>query len=90
MEIHGCSTQLALIMKMDLDMTDKNLRRGLELMVKADKAKVLDDGDYAYYVVASPKELLNAISGIDVNSEDEEYIILSPGEKIDWFVKGYA
>jgi hypothetical protein len=76
---------------------NKQRREVLDMMVKAGKAKVLEDGDYEFYVLASPEKLLKEIKGIyfegedvDYLDEEEECIVLAPGEKVDWFMKGYA
>lgn len=95
------------------NMADKNRRRVLELMVKADKAKVIGDGDFEFYIVTTP-DLLKSIQSMEMDGEDIRYfgiddagydeakdqccdpeefwdeIVLAPGEKVDWYIKGHA
>lgn len=94
-------------------MADKNRSRVLDLMEKAGKAKIIDDGDYAIYIVAPP-DLLKTIQSFEMEGEDIRWfgidedgyaeakdqccdptefwdeIVLRPGEKVDWYMKGYA
>jgi hypothetical protein len=54
------------------DMANKHRRKVLDLMVDADKAKVIEDGDYEFYIVAAPG-LLKSIQSMEMDGEDVRY-----------------
>jgi hypothetical protein len=99
--------------KYQVTRANKHLTQTLDLMVKADLAKVVpdQDGSWEIYLVG-PKNLLSDIQYMEFEGEDwrfmgidesgrqeareqdcdpEEFcdeIVLTPTEKIEWFIKG--
>ena len=61
-------------------MADKGRREVLEHLIKAGRAKVIDDGDYDYQfcIVTSP-DLLKAIQSMEFDGEDVRYFGIDEG-----------